>query len=135
MKLIEYLISLGYKPFRYSKNGLVPCTNPYDYSTMREGGLDVRLIKGDSIFVIGLHELKKPPTLISPRPRILIQKTIVVDSVEKDIVINEHDDDAMNFVLKEVECEDIFNAIHDKSICFQFDLRESFLNMWLQLKN
>jgi hypothetical protein len=126
MKLIEYLISLGYKPFRYSKSGLVPCTNPYDYSTMREGGLDVRLIKGDSIFTIGLHEHKKPPTLISPRPRILIHKTIVVDSVEKDIVINEHDDDAMNFVLKEVECEDIFNAIHDKSICFQFDLRESF---------
>jgi len=135
MKLIEYLLAIGYKPFRYSRNGLVPCVNPYDYSTMREGGLDVRLIKGDSIFIIGLHEHKKPPTLISPRPRIRIQKTIVVDSVEKDIVINEHDDDAMNFVLKEVECEDIFNAIHDKSICFQFDLRESFLNMWLQLKN
>jgi hypothetical protein len=126
MKLIEYLISLGYKPFRYSRSGLVPCTNPYDYSTMREGGLDVRLIKGDSVFIIGLHELKKPPTLISPRPKIRIQKTIVVDSVKKDIVINEHEDDAMNIVLKEVECEDIFKAINDKSFCFEFDLRESF---------
>jgi hypothetical protein len=128
-------MSIGYKPFRYSRSGLVPCANPYDYSTMREGGLDVRLIKGDSIFTIGLHEFKKPPTLISPRPRIQIYKTIVVDLVEKDIVINEHDDDAMNVVLKEVECEDIFKAIHDKSICFHFDLRESFLNMCLQLKN
>ena len=126
MKLIEYLLAIGYKPFRYSRSGLVPCVNPYDYSTMREGGLDVRLIKGDSIFTIGLHEFKKPPTLISPRPKILIQKTIVVDSVEKDIVINEIEDDAMNVVLKEVECEDIFKAIHDESICFEFDLRESF---------
>ena len=133
--MIQYLMSIGYKPFRYSRSGLVPCANPYDYSTMREGGLDVRLIKGDSIFIIGLHEHKKPPTLISPRPRIQIYKTIVVDLVEKDIVINEHDDDAMNVVLKEVECEDIFKAIHDKSICFHFDLRESFLNMCLQLKN
>ncbi len=124
--MIQYLMSIGYKPFRYSRGGLVPCANPYDYSTMREGGLDVRLIKEDSVFTIGLHEFKKPPTLISPRPRIRIQKTIVVDSVEKDIVINEHDDDAMNFVLKEVECEDIFKAINDKSICFEFDLRESF---------
>jgi hypothetical protein len=124
MKLIEYLLAIGYKPFRYSRSGLVPCTNPYDYSTMREGGLDVRLIKGDSIFTIGLYEHKKPPTLISPRPRIKIHKTIVVDSV--NIVINEHEDDAMNFVLKEVECEDIFKAIYDESICFEFDLRESF---------
>jgi hypothetical protein len=126
MKLIEYLISLGYKPFRYSRSGLVPCTNPYDYSTMREGGLDVRLMKGDSVFIIGLHEFKKPPTLISPRPRIRIHKTIIVDSVKKNVIINEIEDDAMNIVLKEVECEDIFKAIHDKSICFEFDLRESF---------
>ncbi len=124
--MIQYLMSIGYKPFRYSRSGLVPCANPYDYSTMREGGLDVRLIKGDSIFTIGLHEHKKPPTLISPRPKILIQKTIIVDSVKKDIVINEIEDDAMNVVLKEVECEDIFKAIHDQSICFEFDLRESF---------
>ena len=126
MKLIEYLLAIGYKPFRYSRNGLVPCVNPYDYSTMREGGLDVRLIKGDSVFTIGLHELKKPPTLISPRPRIRIQKTIVVDSVKKNVIINEIEDDAMNIVLKEVECEDIFKAIHDESFCFEFDLRESF---------
>ena len=124
MKLIEYLLAIGYKPFRYSKLGLVSCVNPYDYSTMREGGLDVRLIKGDSIFTIGLHEFKKPPTLISPRPRIKVHKTIVVDSVRKDITISESEDDAMNIVLKEVEYEQIFKAIHDKSVCFEFDLRD-----------
>ena len=126
--MIQYLMSIGYKPFRWisHKVGLVPCTNPYDYSTMREGGLDVILIKGDSTFVYGLHEYKKPPTLISPRPKIKIHKTIIVDSVKTDVVINEIFDDAMNIVLKEVECEDIFKAIHDESICFEFDLRESF---------
>lgn len=67
MKIIEYLISIGYKSFRHNKIGLVPCINPYDYSTMREGGIDVRLIKDNSIFIFGLHEHKKPPTLISPR--------------------------------------------------------------------
>jgi len=122
--MIQYLISLGYKPFRYTKFGLVPCVNPYYYSTMREGGLDVRLIKGDSTFVYGLHEFKKPPTLISPRPRIQVYKTIVVDSIKKDIVINEIEDDAMNIVLKEIEHEQIFKAIQDKSVCFEFDLRD-----------
>jgi hypothetical protein len=122
--MIQYLMSIGYRPFRYSKLGLVPCVNPYDYSTMREGGLDVRLIKGDSIFVYGLHEFKKPPTLISPRPRIKVHKTIVVDSVKKDITISESEDDAMNIVLKEIEHEQIFKAIHDKSFCFEFDLRD-----------
>ena len=117
-------MSIGYKPFRYTKFGLVPCANPYDYSTMREGGLDVRLIKGDSTFVYGLHEFKKPPTLISPRPRIRIHKTIIVDSVKKDITISESEDDAMNIVLKEIEYEQIFKAIHDKSFCFEFDLRD-----------
>lgn len=125
MKLIEYLLSLGYKPFKYSISGLVPCVNPYDYSTMREGGLGVLLIKSDSIFSIGLHEYKKPPTLISPRPRIKVHKTIVVNSIQYNTTINENEDDAVNIVLKEIECENIFKAIYDKSICFEFDLRES----------
>ena len=67
MKLIQYLLSIGYKPFRYSKNGLVPCDNPYDFSTMREGGIDVKLIKDNSTFRFGLNERNKPPTLIYPR--------------------------------------------------------------------
>ena len=125
MKLIEYLLLKGYKPFKYLRNDLVPCENPYDYSTMRESGLGVLLIKGDSIFSIGLHEHMKPPTLISPRPRIKVHKTIVVDSVKYNTTISENEDDAMNIVIKEIECEDIFNAIHDKTICLEFDLRES----------
>jgi hypothetical protein len=72
----------------------------------------------------GLHEQGKPPTLISPRPRIRIQKTLLIDSVKQDIVITERFDDAMNIVLKEIEYEDIFKAMYDKSICFEFDLRD-----------
>jgi hypothetical protein len=78
--------------------------------------------KGEICF--GLHEQDKPPTLISPRPRIRIQKTVTIDSVKKDIVITEQNDDAMNIVLKEIEYEEIFRAMYDNSICFEFDLRD-----------
>lgn len=78
--------------------------------------------KGEICF--GLHEMGKPPTLISPRPKIRIQKTIMEDSVKKDIVITEKNDDAMNIVLSKVDYEDIFKAMYNKSICFEFDLRE-----------
>lgn len=67
MRIIEYLISLGYKPFRQTKDGIIPCTNPYDFSAMREGGLDVSLTKDNSTFIFGLNEVKKPPTLKYPR--------------------------------------------------------------------
>ena len=78
--------------------------------------------KGEICF--GLHEKDKPPTLISPRPRIRIQKTIIIESKKVDIVLTEMHDDAMNIVLKEIEYEDIFKAMYDKSICFNFDLRD-----------
>jgi|LakMenEpi03Aug12_release.lakeMendotaPanAssembly.Ray.scaffolds.fasta_scaffold2126906_1 hypothetical protein len=98
MKIIEYLISIGYKPFRYTKCGLVPCNNPYDYSTMREGGIDVRLIKDNSTFVFGLHEHKKPPTLISPR----------TNELQKD--------DEMNKFLADHSAKEVFESLLKYSI-------------------
>lgn len=70
--------------------------------------------KGEICF--GLHEKDKPCTLISPRPRIRVMKN--------DITLTEQDDDAMNIVLKEIEYEEIFKAMYDKTICFEFDLRD-----------
>ena len=78
--------------------------------------------KGEICF--GLHEMGKPPTLINPRPKIRIQKTITEDSVKRDIVITEKNDDAMNIVLSKIEYEDIFKAMFDKSICLELDLRD-----------
>jgi hypothetical protein len=98
MKIIEYLISIGYKPFRHTKIGLTPCINPYDYSTMREGGIDVRLIKDNSTFIFGLHEYKKPPTLISPRTHELKR------------------DDEMNKFLAENTPAEVYQFLLDRSI-------------------
>ena len=70
--------------------------------------------KGEICF--GLHEAGKPSTLISPRPRIRVLKN--------NIILTEQNDDAMNIVLKEIEYEEIFKAMYDKSICFEFDLRD-----------
>jgi hypothetical protein len=70
--------------------------------------------KGEICF--GLHEKGKPCTLISPRPRIRVMKN--------DIILTEQNDDAMNIVLKEIEYEEIFKAMYDKSICFEFYLRD-----------
>ena len=72
--------------------------------------------KGEICF--GLHEKDKPCTLISPRPRIRVLKN--------DITLTEQNDDAMNIVLKEIEYEEIFKAMYDKSICFEFDLRDVY---------
>lgn len=71
MNIVQYLISLGYKPYRWSEKSYVPCTNNFDFSTMRIGGLDVRLVKDNSEFIFGLNEAGKPPTLISPRTEYL----------------------------------------------------------------
>jgi hypothetical protein len=91
--IVHHLIEQGYKPFRWTPNGLTPCSNPLDFSTMREGGIDVRLIKGESIVIYGLHEQGKPPTLISPRPKGI------------------NTDDEMNRFLAKHTDEEIFNSL------------------------
>lgn len=72
--------------------------------------------------VFGLHEGGKPPTLISPRPRIKIKRTITKNSIRKEVVITEQSDDAMNIVLSKVDPIIIYKAMYDNSICFDFDL-------------
>ena len=43
-------------------------------STMNNGGVTTHFIKDDKEIIFGLNEYKKPPTLISPRPNIIIVK-------------------------------------------------------------
>lgn len=72
--------------------------------------------KGEICF--GLNEVGKPPTLISPRPRIEVRRIH-----EGNIVIeNEQYDDSMNIVLKEIPHDEIFKAMYDRSIVFKIDL-------------
>lgn len=72
--------------------------------------------KGEICF--GLHEVGKPPTLISPRPR--IEVTRIRDG--KEVIENEQYDDSMNVVLKDVSHEEILKAMYDKSIVIKIDL-------------
>ena len=72
--------------------------------------------KGEICF--GIHERGKPPTLISPRPRIEVKR--IKDS--KEVIENEQYDDSMNVVLKYIPHEEIFKAMYDKSIIIRIDL-------------
>jgi hypothetical protein len=72
--------------------------------------------KGEICF--GLNEYGKPPTLISPRPRIEVRR--IKDG--KEVIENEKYDDSMNVVLKEIPHEDILKAMYDKSVVIKIDL-------------
>lgn len=71
----------------------------------------------------GLGEQGKPPTLIEPRPKIKVQKSIFIDGLKSEITLTEWNDDAMNIVLSKIDFEQIFKAMYDNSICFEFDFR------------
>lgn len=74
--------------------------------------------KGEICF--GLHECGKPPTLISPRPRIEVKR--VRENLE--VIEDERYDDSMNVVLANVPHDEIFKAMYDKSIVIRIDLTE-----------
>lgn len=79
-----------------------------DYSTMRTDGIDSRYKKGDILFIWGLHELGKPPTLIYPRP------TIISKTENSGIEIFDdysYLDDVMNECLNTFSHEDIYQGI------------------------
>lgn len=119
--LTKYLVEdLGYKSYRYVSGKYIP-NNINDYSTMVEGGLDVRYIKDSDEtkqIIFGLHEKGKPSTLISPRPKITLR---VKDSEGKIVCVNQQFDDAMNVCLREELPENIYKAMYDKSIKFNYD--------------
>jgi len=75
--------------------------------------------KGEICF--GLREVGKPPTLISPRPRIEVKR--IKDG--KELVENEQYDDSMNVVLKDIPHEEIFKAMYDKNIVIKIVLEEA----------
>ena len=68
--------------------------------------------------VFGLSEKDKPPTLISPRPRIKIKRSINGNTVFD----YENMDDSVNIVLSKENHGKILNAMYDKNIVFEYDL-------------
>jgi hypothetical protein len=71
--------------------------------------------------VFGLNEKDKPVTLISPRPNIKVKRFKNINEQKIEVIEYEYCDDSMNIVLSKISCEQIFKAMYDKSICFDFD--------------
>jgi len=72
--------------------------------------------------VFGLNQADRPPTLIYPRPNIKVKRKKIIDNEEYFFIENESLDDSMNIVLSKIDFEEIFKAMYDKSMCFEFDL-------------
>lgn len=126
MNIQDYLIKKGYIGYRavFEKNNLVFKKNTMGYfSTMVNGGLDIRYVK-DSDFknaiIYGLNERGKPPTLVYPRPKIYLKKYCEVSKTT--IWLSETMDDAMNYCLYKESFDDIFKAMFNKNIVFEYDL-------------
>jgi hypothetical protein len=73
----------------------------------------------------GLNEVGKHPTLINPRPRIKVRRFRTYDNVERIVIENEIHDDSMNIVLQQVDYKEIYNAMYNRIICFEYDLTNS----------
>ena len=62
MFLLDILLERGFKLYQGGYTS---------FSTMQKDGIDARFKKDNIVFIWGLHEKGKPPTLISPRPKII----------------------------------------------------------------
>ncbi len=81
-EFIEYLLEIGYKPYRKilenEEWSYVPETKALnthyirsEFNTQKRGGTDIRFVKDDDFdneIIIGLNEVGKPPLIIYPRP-------------------------------------------------------------------
>jgi len=95
-----------------------------NYNVLAVGGLDIRFIKdGDfeNEIIYGLREFKKPPTLVWPRPSIMVKRISHRNGKTTPIIENQSLDNSMNLCLKEESHEDILEAMSSGRV-FEYDL-------------
>jgi hypothetical protein len=114
MDFCSYLESIGFKPFRNINNKYVPCTSDMSFSTMQSGMLYVYYLRNEDTFLWGLNEFGKPPTLISPRPTILLH-------TQDDRILSPVSDDYMNRLLQTTEPKELYESIFNGTI-YNFDI-------------
>lgn len=73
-------------------------------------------------FVWGLHEKDKPPTLISPRPK--IRKKITIGKEKRTVIRNERWDDLMNECLNTFPHKIIIEQAISKKAIFDLNKKE-----------
>ena len=105
MSLLNYIKEKGFELTKGRED---------DYSTMVEYGTYGRYTHKDGRCIYwGLNEKGRPPTLITPRPRILKME-------KKGYLSGEYRDDNMFLCLQKETPEDIFKAMFDRSIVFNY---------------
>ena len=80
------------------------------------------------VICFGLHEVNKPPTLISPRPKISVKRERDFNDEKMIVIEDERFDDSMNLALSKEKPEQIFKALFDPSIFFNYDLTQALKN-------
>lgn len=76
------------------------------------------------VICFGLHEANKPPTLVNPRPKISVKRERDFNGEKIVVIEDERFDDSMNLALSKEEPEQIFKALFDPSIFFNYDLTD-----------
>lgn len=105
------------------QNGFKLCRGKHlNYSSMVVDGLDSRYEKDGITFVWGLHEKDKPPTLISPRPK--IRKKITIGKEKRTVIRNERWDDLMNECLNTFPHKIIIEQAISKKAIFDLNKKE-----------
>lgn len=74
------------------------------------------------VICFGLNEKGKPPTLKYPRPKIKVKKEYFINGEKIIEYKDESFDDSMNLVLNKEKPEQIFKALFDNSICFEYHI-------------
>jgi len=123
----EYLKGLGFIPFRYDtkNNDYKECYRDNHFSTMTPSNLSYLSVyykKEKETFIFGLREANKPPTLISPRPKIVVNYIDNNDVLVK--IKTEIEDDAMNICLLKQSPLEILEAIKNNTT-FRYTLNEN----------
>lgn len=115
----QFLISTGYIKYIFNgKKGDYELAQSHHISTITN--IDYRYIKNNDFnnpIIFGLHVNKKPPTLIYPRPNMVL---INANGIH-DYTIRRFSDDYMNRILRDNPPHEVYNALFDKTKIYKFN--------------
>ena len=141
---IKYILNCKTMKYEIAKKDIISSLANIDYRYFHKTDTNVlqKIADGKSItekdfswedrkgeICFGLHEDKKPPTLISPRPKIRVKKERNFNGKKQIVTENEDFDDSMNLVLSKEKPEQILKALFDSSIIFNYDLTDQTLKI------
>jgi len=141
-KLERYLVDKNYISFVYCcKTSKYKKTEQYQLSSMTNldhryipindldiNGEDIKIKTFDNMIIYGLHEYKKPPTLIYPRPNIniifddeknLMEVKLRVKTSEiysSEIYVRYSSDDYINILLQLSNYDDLMESIKNDNL-------------------